>query len=321
VLFNLIFNKLHFLIEGNNNPLHLPVLKNVSKHHFLLHFIVFIWGWSPIIGKGISADALQLVWFRIAITLFLMAFYLIFIKANLLISKKKLLQLSCVGFIICVHWLCFYGAIKVSNVSVTMAAFSTSTLFTAIFEPIIYKRKFIWYELLIGCIIIVAIGLIFSVEIKYGLGILLGILAGLTAAIFSVFNGVLIQDEKDPISSPVLSFIELSAALVGLSIYLLFNNTFSYSFFAISNQDILLLTILAGVCTVYPFIASVNLMKHLSPYTVNLTVNLEGVYGIILASILFHENQDLSITFYVGFAIILLAIFTNALLKQRFNKG
>ena len=92
--------------------LHLRVLKNISKHHFLLHLIVFIWGWSPILGKGISADALQLVWFRIAITIFLMAFYLMYIKANLKVTLKKLLQLSGIGFIICIHWLCFYGAIK-----------------------------------------------------------------------------------------------------------------------------------------------------------------------------------------------------------------
>lgn len=282
---------------------------------------MFIWGWSPILGKGISSDALQLVWFRIAITLFLMAFYLVYIKANLMVSLKKLLQLSGVGLIICIHWLCFYGAIKVSNVSVTMAAFSTGTLFTAISEPLIYKRKFIWYELVIGLIIIAAICLIFSVEIKYGLGILLGILAALTASVFSVLNGVLIQDEKEKITSPVLSFIELSAALVGLSIFLLFNGSFTTSFFSLNNQDILLITILAGVCTVYPFIASVNLMKHLSPYTINLTVNLEGVYGIILAGILFHENKDLSLTFYIGFCIILSVIFLNAILKQKFSKA
>lgn len=296
------------------------MLKNVGKHHFLLHLIVFIWGWSPILGKGISADALQLVWFRIAITICLMALYLVYTKANVLVSLKKLLQLSAVGFIICVHWLCFYGAIKVSNVSVTMAAFSTGTLFTAITEPLIYKRRFVWYELLIGLIIIAAICLIFSVEIKYGMGILLGILAAFTASLFSVFNGVLIQDKESPITSPVLSFIELTMALVGLSIFLVFNGSFSTDFFSISTQDVVLLSLLAAVCTVYPFIASVNLMKHLSPYTINLTVNLEGVYGIILASLLFHENKDLSVTFYVGFAIILAVIFLNALLKQRFSR-
>ena len=296
------------------------MFKNVSKHHLLLHLIVFIWGWSPILGRCISAGALQLVWFRIAITIVMMAMYLIYIKADLKISLKKLIQLSLVGFIICVHWLCFYGAIKVSNVSVTMAAFSTGTLFTAIMEPLIYKRKFVWYELIIGTTIIGAIGLIFSVEIKYGYGMLLGMLAALTASIFSVFNGVLIQDEKEPITSPVLSFVELTAALIGLSIFLLCNGNFSSEFFSISNQDILLLSILAGVCTVYPFIASVNLMKYISPYTINLTVNLEGVYGIILASILFHENKDLSLTFYLGFGIILAVIFLNAYIKQRLKK-
>lgn len=297
------------------------MLKNISKHHLLLHFIVFIWGWSPILGKGITTDAMQLVWFRIAMTIVMMGIYLIYIKANILVSAKKLLQLTIVGIIICVHWLCFYGAIKVSNVSVTMAAFSTGTFFTAIVEPLVYKRKVVWYELLIGLIIIAAICLIFSAEIEFGLGILLGALAALTASIFSVFNGVLIQDKEEPITSPVLSFIELTTALIALSIYIGIHGDFSIQFFSISQMDTFLLFLLAAVCTVYPFIASVNLMKYLTPYTINLTVNLEGVYGIILASILFHENQELSLTFYVGFAIILAAIFLNAFLKQKFHKG
>jgi len=296
------------------------MFKNISKHHLLLHFIVFIWGWSPILGRGISVGALQLVWFRILITVVMMAIYLIYIKASLAISFKKILQLSAIGLIICVHWLCFYGGIKVSNVSVTMAAFSTGTLFTAILEPIIYKRKFVLYELIIGTIIIGAICLIFSAEIKFGYGILLGILAAFTASVFSVFNGLLIQDKHEPITSPVLSFIELSAALIVLSVFLIANGNFTTSFFSVSSQDVLLLSVLAGVCTVYPFIASVNLMKYLSPYTINLTVNLEGVYGIILASILFHENKELTYTFYLGFVIILAAIFFNAYIKQYLKK-
>lgn len=297
------------------------MLKNINKHHLLLHFIVFIWGWSPILGKGISTDAMQLVWFRIAMTIAMMGVYLIYTKANMVMSLKKLLQLSVVGLIICVHWLCFYGAIKVSNVSVTMAAFSTGTFFTAIVEPIIYKRKVVWYELLIGLIIIGAICLIFSAEIEFGLGILLGALAALTASLFSVFNGVLIQDKQNPISSPVLSFTELTAALIGLTIYLLTMGNFDSTFLTISGKDYFLLFLLAAVCTVYPFIASVNLMKHLTPYTINLTVNLEGVYGIILASLIFAENKELSLTFYIGFIIILGAIFLNAILKQKYHKA
>lgn len=297
------------------------MLKNINKHHLLLHFIVFIWGWSPILGKGISTDAMQLVWFRIAMTIIMMGAYLIYTKASMVMSLKKLLQLSAVGIIICIHWLCFYGAIKVSNVSVTMAAFSTGTFFTAIVEPIIYKRKVVWYELLIGLIIIGAICLIFSAELEFGLGILLGALAALTASLFSVFNGVLIQDKQNPISSPVLSFTELTAALVGLTIYILALGDFNTTFLSISGKDYFLLFLLAAVCTVYPFIASVNLMKHLTPYTINLTVNLEGVYGIILASLIFAENKELSLTFYIGFTIILGAIFLNAFLKQKFHKS
>lgn len=297
------------------------MLKNVGKHHLLLHFIVFIWGWSPILGKGISIDALPLVWYRIGLTVGMMALYLVYIKANIRVSFKRLMQFALVGIIICIHWLCFYGAIKVSNVSVTMAAFSTGTLFTAIIEPLVYKRRIVAYELLIGMIIIGAICLIFSVEFQYGLGILLGIGAALTAAIFSVFNGVFIQDRKEPVSSPVLSFIELSAAFVALSIFLAFTSSYDAAFFTLSNRDVILLIIFAGVCTVYPFIASVNLMKHLTPYTINLTVNLEGLYGIVLASLLFHENKYLSTTFYVGFSIILAAIFLNAFLKQKLSKS
>lgn len=281
---------------------------------------MFIWGWSPILGKGITTDAMQLVWFRILITISLMAVYLIYIKANPFVSLKKLLQLTAIGIIIAIHWLCFYGAIKVSNVSVTMAAFSTGTFFTAIVEPLVFKRKVVWYELLIGLIIIGAICLIFSAEIEFGLGILYGALAALTASLFSVFNGVLIQDKEEPITSPVLSFIELSTALIALSVFLTLNAGFNESFFMIGQRNLFLLFLLAAVCTVYPFIASVNLMKHLTPYTINLTVNLEGVYGIILASIIFKENQELSLTFYIGFLIILTSIFLNAFLKQKFQK-
>lgn len=262
---------------------------------------------------------MQLVWFRIVITILVMGLYLSYIKANVVIPLKKVMQLSVIGLIICVHWLCFYGAIKVSNVSVTMAAFSTGTLFTAIIEPIVYKRKIVLYELLIGLIIIGAICLIFSVEIKYGLGILLGILAALLGSVFSVLNATIIQNQTQPISSPVLSFIELSSALIGLSLYLLANGNFSESFFYIKSQDFTLILILAIVCTVYPFIAIVDLMRHLSPYTINLTINLEGVYGIILACIFFQENKELSFTFYIGFTIILFAIFLNAKLKTKNN--
>jgi drug/metabolite transporter (DMT)-like permease len=291
------------------------MFKNISKHHLLLHFIVFIWGFSPILGRFIECSTMQLVWFRIGFTLIIITGYILYTKKNLKISPKNLLKLAGIGIIIAIHWLAFYGAIKVSNVSVTMAAFSTGTLFTSITEPLFFKRRVIGYEIVIGLIIIAAILLIFSVETLYWEGILLGILAALTSSVFSVMNGLMIKE----VSSTVISYVELWFGLIGLSIYLALTGGFSPEFFVLSSNDILGLLLLAGICTAFPFIASVNLMKHLSPYTITLTVNLETVYGIILAIFIYQENKELSLTFYAGVTIILLAVFLNAFLKSNPN--
>lgn len=259
---------------------------------------------------------MQLVWFRILFTLILITGYIVVSKVSIKVSRADLFKLAIIGIIIAIHWLCFYGAIKVSNVSVTMAAFSTGTLFTAITEPLILKRKILWYELLIGLIIIGAICMIFSVEITYWLGITLGIIAAFTASIFSVLNAIMVRK----INSTAISYIELWFGLIGLSIYLVCTNGFSADFFILNNQAILGLVLLAGICTAFPFIASVNLMKHLSPYTITLTVNLETVYGIILAILIYEENKELSMTFYAGVLVILFSIFFNAWLKGKHDK-
>ncbi|HWY13213.1 MAG TPA: DMT family transporter [Bacteroidia bacterium] len=289
------------------------MFKGTNKHQLLLHFIVLIWGFSPILGRFITCSTMQLVWFRILFTQALITTYIIFTKTNLKVNFKTLLKLAGIGIVIAMHWLCFYGAIKASNVSVTMAAFSTLTLFTALIEPLILKRKVLWYELLIGLIIIGAICLIFSVEITFWQGIILGILAAFTGAIFSVCNSLMIKETN----STTISYIELWFAVIGLSIYLGCTGGFTNEFFVLNDQAILGLILLAGICTAFPFIASVNLMKHLSPYTINLTVNLETVYGIVLAIFIYKENKELSLTFYIGVMIILLAVFSNAYLKSR----
>lgn len=293
------------------------MFKSVSKHHLLLHFIVLIWGFSPILGRFISTSTMQLVWFRIAFTLILITGYVLTVKKKVRTSLPDLLKLAGIGVIIAVHWLCFYGAIKVSNVSVTMAAFSTGTLFTSLVEPFFFRRRIIWYEIVIGLIIIGAICLIFSVEIVYWEGIVLGILAALLSSIFSVFNALMVKR----VESTAISYTELWFGLIGISIYLLITGGFNADFFRLSGHDVLGLFLLAGICTAFPFIASVGLMKHLSPYTVTLTVNLETVYGIILAIFIYKENKELSYTFYIGVGIILAAVFLNAWLKSRVNKA
>jgi drug/metabolite transporter (DMT)-like permease len=287
--------------------------KGINKHYLLLHFIVFIWGFSPILGRFITVDAFSLVWYRILITVAVMFAYIKIAKINYKIDGKTILQLSATGIIILIHWLCFYGAIKVSNVSVTMVAFSTGTLFSSIIEPILYKRRVRIYEVVIGLIIITGIAFIFTIETKYWLGITLGILAALTAAFFGVINGLMIKKTE----AAVISFYELSAALIGLTLYMLSADQMNQAFFNLDNQSIIGLLLLSLVCTVFPFIASVNLNKYLSPYTQILTVNLETVYGIIWAIIFYNENKEVKPSFYLGVVIILAAVFLNPIIKSR----
>lgn len=241
-----------------------------------------------------------------------MYIYLKFIKQSLEVSRKNLLKLSGIGLIILVHWLAFYGAIKESNISVTMVAFSTGTLFSSIIEPLLYKRRIRMYEIFIGLVIIAAIALIFSIETHYWLGILLGIFAAFTSSIFGVMNGLMVKELK----SGTISFYELSAAFIGLSIFLFFNGGFTQEFFELDSHSVIGLLLLSLVCTVFPFLASVDLAKHISPYTIVLTVNLETVYGIIWAILFFNENKEVKPTFYIGVLIILLAIFLNSYLKR-----
>lgn len=286
--------------------------KGINKHYLLLHLIVFIWGFSPVLGRFITADTWQLVWFRILITVFAMFIYLKIAKQSLAVERKDLIKLCGIGLIILVHWLAFYGAIKVSNISVTMVAFSTGTLFSSIIEPLLYKRRIRIYEIVIGLIIIGAIGLIFSIDTKYWLGIVLGMFAALTSSLFGVLNGLMVKR----VTPGAISFYELSAALLGLTIFLAFSGGFTSEFFQLNEQAVLGLLLLSLVCTVFPFLASVNLAKYISPYTIVLTVNLETVYGIIWAILFFNENKEVKPTFYLGVAIILGAVFLNSYLKN-----
>jgi drug/metabolite transporter (DMT)-like permease len=286
--------------------------KGINKHYLILHFIVFIWGFSPVLGRFITADAWQLVWYRILITVFVLYIYLKLIKENLQVSRKDLFKLSGIGIVILIHWLTFYGAIKVSNISVTMVAFSTGTLFSSIIEPIFYKRRLRRYEIFIGMVIIGAIAMIFSIETQFWLGIVLGILAAFTSSLFGVLNGLMVKKMK---SGPITLY-ELSAALLGFSIFLALTKGFDAKFFALDNTSIVGVLLLSLVCTIYPFLTSVKLSQFISPYTIMLTVNLETVYGIIWAILFFSENKEVKPTFYIGVLIILLAIFLNSYLKQ-----
>lgn len=287
-----------------------------NKHLLFLHFIVFIWGWAPVIGKAISIEAFQLVWFRILITVIALFGYAAIIKENLHVTKNDIFKLFGIGSIIAFHWYCFYHAIKISNVSVTLVAFSTATFFTSILEPIFYKRKIIRYELAFGMVIIGAIAMIFQVETHFAGGIILGILAAVTSSFFTVCNGLLIQR----LSSTVITIYEMLGGFIVLSLYLLLTGNFTPEFFSIKAADWGYLLLLSIVGTAFTFIASVGLMRHISPYTITLTVNLETIYGIIFAYLIWQKEEAMTAGFYLGTLIILATIFGNGILKNYLKK-
>lgn len=284
------------------------------KNYLHLHFIVFIWGFTAVLGKLITLDALPLVWYRMLIATLLILVYIGIKKNKLKVSRKTLLTLIIAGIVIALHWVTFFMAIKVSNVSIALATMSTGAFFTAVIEPIWYGRKMIWYEIFFGFIVILGLLIIFNVETQYLYGMLLALASSFFAAIFSLMNGKLVQNEKPSI----ISFYELGSGVIFLSIYLAINGDFNTGFFQLSQNDWIYIAILASFCTAYAFIASVNVMKYISPYTVMLTINLEPVYGIILAFLILGDTERMNPLFYLGAFIILATVIANGVLK---NKG
>lgn len=282
------------------------------KSYLHFHGIVFIWGFTAVLGALISIGAVALVWWRMLLASVVIAIYIRYTGISLKAKKKTIVGLCIAGAIIALHWLTFFGAIKVSNVSITLAMMSTGAFFTSIMEPIFYKRKLIWYELLFGLLVVGGLYLIFEVETRYTTGILLALFSAFLSAVFTLINGKYAQ-----VYNPtMISFYELLTGAGCITIYLLITSKFDAAYFEIPVLDGLYLLILATVCTAYAFIASVKVMKHLSPYTIMLTINLEPVYGILLAFLLLGEEEKMNTGFYLGALLILLTVIANGILKN-----
>jgi len=283
------------------------------KNYLHLHLLVFIAGFTAILGELITIKAIPLVWYRMVIAAILMLIYIKIAKVRLKINLISILRLSIAGVIIALHWITFFGAIDEANISITLAMFSTGAFFASFIEPIIYKRSIIWYEILFGIIVIAGVFIITQSEIKYLTGIILGISSAFLASLFAVLNGSFLKRH----TATVISFYEFLSGVFFISIYILcFGEGFSMDFFSLSQSDFWYLFILASVCTAYAFIASVYVMKIISPYTVVLSYNLEPIYGIIMALILFPEKEKMSPSFYYGAIIIISVVLLNAIVKN-----
>lgn len=279
-----------------------------------LHLAVLLAGFTGILGRLITLNEGLLVWYRLmfsAITLWL----LFGLQGRVQkIPIRTILAIIGVGFIAAIHWVTFYGAIKYANVSVALVCFSAIGFFTAIVEPLLLRRKPVLPEILLGLLMVLGIYIIFHFDARFKTGILIGMFSTLLAAIFPVLNKQLLKE----VQVETLNTYELTGGFLTLTILLPFYlDRFPPHHFWPTLTDFGWLLFLAWFCTVWAFHLSSHALKKVSAFTVNLAYNLEPVYGILLAFLVYKENKLLGWNFYVGLSIIVLAVFLQMLRVYR----
>lgn len=284
------------------------------RSFLLLHLVVFIAGFTAILGKLITIESIPLVWYRMGIATLLMFVYAKYKKIPLRVKKDSLKKLAFAGLLIALHWILFFESIKQANISIALALFSTAAFFGAILEPIIYKRKIDFSEVVMGCLVVIGVSFVVQQQLQEGYGVVLGLLSAFFAAWFSIINGKLVAIHN----ATTISVYEFTVGILCITLYLGFQGSlFEVALYKVPLLDWVWLFLLGSICTAFAFIISVAVMKDISPYTVILSYNLEPVYGILLAILLFPETEIMGSNFYIGVALILLAIVLNTLLKRR----
>lgn len=283
------------------------------KDHALLHVVVLIFGFTGILGKLISVESAPLVWYRMLIAVAAIGVYLAWRRTPMRLPREGVRWTLITGLIVAVHWVCFFESIKQSTVSIALVCLSTGTFFTSLIEPVIFRRGLRSYEMLLGVLTVFGIFFVFRFESGYKIGILYGLAASLLGALFTVINGklVVLYDSR------TISLYELASGFVGVSAYLLLMARPGLDALALSRSDLGFLLLLGVVCTAFAFVGSIHVMRSLSPFTVVLTINLEPIYGILLALLIFGESEYMTPGFYAGAGVILLSIWANAVMKRR----
>jgi len=284
-----------------------------------LHFIVFLWGFSAILGMLVTIPALEMIFYRGILAAAGMGIVIAITKGSFVLTRVQLIRLLLIGVIVTIHWLAFFGSARISNVSVSLVGFATNSLWAALLEPWFNRNRIKKFELILGLMVIAGLYVIFSFDFEYAGGLALGILAGFTSALFSVFNARMVQR----VSPYAITFYEMISIVITLGAlmggYKLFNPDHQFQL-APTWQDWIYIALLAGVCSVYAYSVAVELMKKVSVFLIQLTLNLEPVYGIVMAVIIFGQREKMNVNFYIGTVIILCAVALYPFLKKRFDK-
>jgi drug/metabolite transporter (DMT)-like permease len=285
------------------------------RSYFKLHFIVLIWGFTAILGLLIALPAVEIVLFRTFLATLTLGILLTYRKRNFAIGSREILKIIATGFIIAAHWVLFFWAARVSTASVCLAGIATCSFWTSLFEPVMTNRKVKIYEVILGVVVVFGLYIIFRFEFQYALGITMAIVSAMLASIFTVLNGQFTHRH----SPYTITFYEMLGAFLGTLLFLPFYVIYFTDGHLVlfpSNLDWIYLLILSIICTVYAFSASVKIQQVLSAFVVNLTVNLEPVYGIILAFLIFGKEEEMSAGFYLGTFVILLSVLSYPLINK-----
>lgn len=291
-------------------------MNTVQKSFVQIHIAVLLWGFTAVLGKLITLSTLQLVWWRVLLTSISLSFLLKKFSRIKKVDKQTKIRIIGIGFLVGLHWLCFYGSVKLSNSSIAVVCMATVSLMTSIIEPLFFKKKIQWKEILLGLMILPGMLLIVNTNLNWISGIVVGLIGALLAAIFSVLNKKAVTT-ADPLS---VTYLEINGVLILTTLIL----PFYYYFFPIEQfipggKDFVFLLVLALACTSLPFLLSMMSLRHISTFSSNFILNLEPVYGILLAWLILNENEELSPQFYWGVLLIMGVVFGYSFLTRNRN--
>lgn len=294
------------------------MMQDQKRSYIELHVAVLLYGLTAILGDLIQLPAVILVWWRVLITSFSLLFFIRFGRNLLTLKRSTALPLIGIGCLVAIHWICFYGSIKLANASIGLIAMATTSVFTALLEPWIMKRKIDKLEIVLGLLIIPGMVIVVqSIDLSMKMGLLVGFAAAFFAALFGTLNKKYVDD-----SNPyIITFVELGSAWVFISILFFVGYSFIdlSTFMPVRWEDWVYIIILSLLCTTLAYILSLRALKHLTAFATNLVINLEPLYGILLAAAILKEYEQLTTNFYIGGGIILAIVMAYPYLKKRFS--
>lgn len=290
----------------------------MKKSYLMLHLAVFLAGFTGVFGKLISLNEIPLVWFRVLFSSIILFIGLKLYKIDKLTSFKDIFDISKVGLLITIHWIFFYASIKYSNISIGVVCFCLTSFFTAIFEPLINKKRFSLIQLLLSTMTLIGISLIFHFDSSYQVGIAFGVASSAFAALYTIFNEKLVRSYD----TKLINYYQMIGGTIGLGVFLpIFYYLNPEQKFIPTMTDTIYLVLLALFCTVALYVMLAEVLKKLSAFTVNLSYNLEPIYSIIIAFLFFNEGKEVNFSFYIGLIFVLLSVVLQSVISLKQHKS